>query len=176
MNYKGNRGDINYKISSDISSRSQFSPQIIKAIDGGVFANDPSMFALTEACELYPNADEIYILNIGTGTCNMEYNPKSLISWATAIPDIMINNTMKTSRHTIKELGHIYNKKVMYSHLNLNILPEHAKMDDIDSMHKLFNMNTYSDIDLVIENLRRPKTSNLEIQPNGFEETLFEEI
>jgi patatin-like phospholipase/acyl hydrolase len=70
-------------------------------IDGGVFANDPTMCAFAEAKRRYPLADEFLILSLGTGR---SYKPllfddaQSMkgYNWATAFPDISIDSSAAT--------------------------------------------------------------------------------
>lgn len=50
-------------------------------VDGGLFANNPSLKAVQEARRLYPQADEIMLVSIGTGTWEPELNAERAANW-----------------------------------------------------------------------------------------------
>ncbi len=79
-------------------------------LDGGVFANNPTMCAYAEARQtnfidrdnLNPSASDMYILSIGTGGGGFEITKKDksnrwgLLKWAKLIPDIMMDGSIDT--------------------------------------------------------------------------------
>ncbi|MDR2157891.1 MAG: patatin-like phospholipase family protein [Holosporaceae bacterium] len=102
-----------------------------KMIDGGVYANDPTLCSLIEAVELYPRADSYFILSLGTGYSFNPCDPSGLLGWAPHITDVLMNSASINVRHAVKEMSGIYKKKVYYARLQLNLSVEHAEMDDI---------------------------------------------
>jgi uncharacterized protein len=85
-------------------------------IDGGVFANNPTMCAYAECCDSRfpqvnkPGARDLLILSIGTGGGNF-YLPDvrikkkwGVISWAKSIPDIMMSGSLDTVDYQMKKL------------------------------------------------------------------------
>jgi patatin-like phospholipase/acyl hydrolase len=104
----------------------------VSAIDGGLFANDPSLCSLTEAFKLYPNSDAYFILSIGTGKRDQIAiaDPKTLLGWAMLAPEMLMSNAERMVRHMIKTLGLMYSKKVFFLKIQVSLPMEHASMDD----------------------------------------------
>jgi len=153
--------------------------QEIQAIDGGVFCNDPGLYALTEAVETYPNADSYFILSIGTGKHMETLDPRSLISWAEAIPDIFLSNTNDTVRHTMKEFGAIYSKPVIFCRIQVPLPPELAEMDNVDNLPALANITipaTQERIQKALPYFQNPMVSREQIISDSPVPTNFFEI
>lgn len=64
----------------DEINRQNYTTKTIKCIDGGVVANDPIACAMTEAFEIYPNADAFLVVSLTTGCFSKSIDPKTLIS------------------------------------------------------------------------------------------------
>ncbi len=90
------------------------SPLPLLFTDGGTAANDPTLCLLMEALELYPDADEIELVSIGSGHYDRpiqreEITNAGLFTWATHFPRIVMSgqrskdqkvlNTLFTERH-----------------------------------------------------------------------------
>lgn len=87
-------------------------------IDGGVFANNPTMCAYAEARNTNfternnkePNASDMYILSIGTGGGGFQLRGKeqsnrwNLLKWAKAIPEIMMDGSVDTVAFQMNEI------------------------------------------------------------------------
>jgi patatin-like phospholipase/acyl hydrolase len=87
-------------------------------LDGGVFANNPTMCAYAEARNTNfkdrnnnePAASDMYILSIGTGGGSFELKEKeesakwSLLKWAKTIPDIMMDGSVDTVAFQMNEI------------------------------------------------------------------------
>lgn len=92
-------------------------------IDGGVFANNPSMCAYSEARRTifeniaFPSAENMLILSIGTGggQFNLPNVNKSnrwgVIKWAKSIPEIMMDGSIDTVDYQMKNLFDTLNDK-----------------------------------------------------------------
>lgn len=129
-----------------------FPPAIIKNLatneemvnlDGGVFANNPSMCAYAEARKTNfeqlglhkPMAKDLLILSIGTGSMpsDIENYRKSkrwsIINWAKTIPDIMMDGGLDTVNYQIdkifKSLGEEHQKN--YKRINV---PQHMRFPE----------------------------------------------
>lgn len=67
-------------------------------IDGGVFANNPSMCALAEARAIYPDRGDVFLLSLGTGGHTRRYPIEDaehwgLLGWARPILNIALDAT-----------------------------------------------------------------------------------
>lgn len=115
-----------------IEELSTDSELFVSAIDGGLFANEPSLCALTEAFKIYPNSDAYFILSVGTGRRDQIAiaDPKTLLGLATLALEILMSNAEQMVKHMIKTLGLIYNKKVFFLKIQVSLPVECASMDD----------------------------------------------
>ncbi|NQX81252.1 MAG: patatin-like phospholipase family protein [Flavobacteriaceae bacterium] len=112
-------------IRSTSAAPTYFSPAVIKNIktdetminiDGGVFANNPSMCVYTECKRTdfgfikKPKAKDILMLSVGTGggryeTDNINKSNKwSIIKWAKHIPDIMMDGAIDTIDYQLSNI------------------------------------------------------------------------
>jgi patatin-like phospholipase/acyl hydrolase len=87
-------------------------------LDGGVFANNPTMCAYAEARNTNfedrdihePSASEMHILSIGTGGGGFKIDQKeksdrwSLLKWAQLIPEIMMDGSIDTVAFQMNEI------------------------------------------------------------------------
>lgn len=84
-------------------------------IDGGVFANNPSMCAYAEARGLTlggivkPTAKDMYLLSIGTGTVTKEYpyakaKDFGMMEWVQPVIDIMMSGNSETVSYQLERL------------------------------------------------------------------------
>lgn len=87
-------------------------------LDGGVFANNPTMCAYAEARNTdfkarnnkEPSASHMYILSLGAGgggfslTNKEKSNKWNLLKWAKSIPEIMIDGSVDTVAFQMKEI------------------------------------------------------------------------
>ena len=165
--YKGNHPNIQYFSDANIPVI-ETEHKKIKAIDGGVFANDPSLFALTEMFEVYPNADTYCILSIGTGSHVSPMNPINIIDWARCFPEISMYTDCTTTRHVIKELSRHFRKSVHYLRLQLDLPKELIEMDEVKNvlpLEKIVNENEViaRKIEQVIGYLQLPLTPKEDI-------------
>jgi len=85
-------------------------------IDGGVFANNPSLCAYAECrngesdMDVFPATEDILLLSLGTGggQFDMDNYAKSknwgIINWATSIPDIMMDGSVDTVDYQMENI------------------------------------------------------------------------
>lgn len=88
-------------------------------IDGGVFANNPTMCAYAEARQSnfeernndLPTASDMYILSLGTGAGGFEIKNEDksdkwgLLQWAGLLPEIMIDGSVDTVAFQMNEIS-----------------------------------------------------------------------
>lgn len=96
--------------------RNLITNELMINIDGGVFANNPTMCAYAECRNTifpqasYPSAKDMLILSIGTGGGQFELtninnsNKWGVINWAKSIPDIMMDGSIDTVDYEMKNL------------------------------------------------------------------------
>ena len=119
-----------------------FPPAIIKGInsdkymynlDGGVFANNPTMCAYAECRKTefeqvkYPGAENMLILSIGTGggqinLPDLKKSPKwGVINWAESVPEIMMDGSIDTVNHQLKNLFATLKKEHILNYKRINV-------------------------------------------------------
>lgn len=113
-------------------------------IDGGVFANNPSMCAFVEAnttsfpqLDLHePTAKDILLLSIGTGSLPLKFaKPTStagtwgVIGWAKSIPEIMMDGGLDTVNYQMEQLfSSLMNEEDRKNYKRVNI-PQSMRKD-----------------------------------------------
>lgn len=107
-------------------------------LDGGVFANNPAMCALVEACKQHEcNLNEVNILSIGTGMkCEeslaipfKKAKKWGLLNWISPFIDILMYGTSNIVHHQLK---------ILYTHLD----------SDYYRLQPVFNQTDLNDISL----------------------------
>ncbi len=101
-------------------------------VDGGVFANNPSMCAFAEASS-YGHSD-LFVVSLGTGETNrpFPYNEAKdwgLIQWIKPIIDIMMDGNSDTVSYQIEQVISA-NPKSAYFRLQNALIPGSEAMDD----------------------------------------------
>lgn len=111
-------------------------------LDGGVFANNPTICAYAEARNMNfpergvdrPNASQMLILSIGTGGGNFALTPYkksskwSVIKWAKSIPNIMMDGSIDTTDYQLKQIYHTLNEEHHDSYVRVDVLPKDRKI------------------------------------------------
>ncbi|PWL32786.1 MAG: hypothetical protein DCO96_00105 [Fluviicola sp. XM-24bin1] len=108
-------------------------------LDGGVFANNPTMCAYAEARNMTfphrgintpPSANQMLILSIGTGGGNFAldgYQKASkwgVISWAKSIPNIMMDGSIDTTNYQMRQIYTTLNEIHHDSYLRVDVQPD----------------------------------------------------
>ena len=109
-----------YKVALYTSAAPTFFPAVDGYIDGGVFANNPSMAALAQtqdhrALKRPPRHDRIALLSIGTGTSLMRIERKNLdwgqAQWIKPLLNIMMDGVMGVADYQCRQmLGNRYHR------------------------------------------------------------------
>jgi patatin-like phospholipase/acyl hydrolase len=120
----------------NISKNGMKNPKLSKMInlDGGVFANNPTMYAYAEARNTNfkdrnnnePSANDLLILSLGTGgrgynIANKEKsNSWGLLKWAKLVPDIMMDASIDTVAYQMNEIFHSLGPSKSKNYLRIN--------------------------------------------------------
>lgn len=81
----------------------------VLSIDGGVFANNPTLCAYVEARRLYPEAKEMLVVSLGTGELiqSIPFEKAKgwgLVSWALPVFNIVRDGVSTATHHTMRRL------------------------------------------------------------------------
>ena len=109
-------------------------------IDGGVFANNPSMIGLSEALSSESSKDEILLCAIGTG---MHYRPIpyseakdwGLLGWIKPLFSVMMDGMSDSADYHVRKLlpGKEYGNKQRYFRFDISLT---TASDDLDAVSK----------------------------------------
>ncbi len=103
------------------------------AIDGGVYANNPSLHALKEASHLYSEAEVYLLLSMGTGSFKEQLNPKSLLNWAIDITGIVMQGAEDTTSAFVHEYEQFFPKPIYFVRNQVGLYKEHKDMDNLSA-------------------------------------------
>lgn len=110
--------------------------ELFALIDGGVFANNPAMCAYAEIKRMYPEANDIFLLSLGTGGRKRAYPYRKAkdwgtIQWSVPILDVMFDGVADTVDYQLERVF-IPNPdgKNTYHRLMVQIPPQNSKFDD----------------------------------------------
>jgi uncharacterized protein len=89
-----------------------FAPYVINEsvyVDGGVFANNPSLAALVEVMRMYPKRQDIIFVSLGTGEMTDSINYEKALGWgrfgwARPILDIVFDGASDSVDHQVRKL------------------------------------------------------------------------
>lgn len=141
-------------------------------VDGGIFANNPSLYAYIEAFKLYPNADKFVILSLGTGLNYRSYKCKDVknwgfVGWVSPTNDNpLLTATMSAENNSFNvTLSKLPNVKLF--RLNFLVPEGYGKLDDAsdDNINQLVNltksyiMNNNDSLDMIASILQSIKTT-----------------
>ena len=107
-------------------------------IDGGVFANNPTLCAYAEArrkLEGNPTAKDMVILSLGTGYIKKQYNYKTAkdwgaLEWIKPLIDIMMSGVSETIDYQMTQIFDSIKKPKQYLRINSELLYANPEMDD----------------------------------------------
>lgn len=119
-------------------------------LDGGVFANNPSVCAYTEARKTNfkeigvnrPKAKDMLILSLGTGSMPIDLKNKQnsrkwgIINWAKAVPDIMMDGGLDTVNHQMKMIFNSLDEQNQRNYKRVDV-PEKLRIPKDDKLFKL---------------------------------------
>lgn len=111
-------------------------------IDGGVFANNPTLCAYAEARTHHfdsnrkkPTAKEMAVLSIGTGDVDKPYYHKvakdwGMAEWIKPLIDIMMSGVSETVDFQMKQIFESVNKSKQYLRIEPSLRNANSEMDD----------------------------------------------
>ncbi|MDX8338435.1 patatin-like phospholipase family protein [Draconibacterium sp. IB214405] len=106
-------------------------------VDGGVFANNPTLCAYAEARNLpgAPKAKDMFILSLGTGSSIKPYYYKEakdwgLAQWVKPIIDIMMSGVSETVDFQLKQIFDAVGKPKQYVRIEPELYNASPEMDD----------------------------------------------
>lgn len=116
---------------------------IYHTIDGGLFANNPTMCAVIESLKLFGdqeseellNPGQLFVLSIGTGTIEKQYPYDKATGWGTVnwispIIDIMMSAVSETVDYQLRKLYASIRKEDQYVRLMPNLYTADPEMDN----------------------------------------------
>ena len=163
--HKSNNKIYNFKV-KDVARATSAAPTYFEAarvkneigtpfplIDGGVFANNPSMVAYSEARTMkfknkvnHPKAKDMMIVSVGTGSKSKSYEYKKVkdwgqIGWIKPIIEIMMSGSSSTTDYHLNQIFDTLSQsdKESYYRLEPNVITADAAMDNatVDNLKKL---------------------------------------
>jgi patatin-like phospholipase/acyl hydrolase len=117
-------------------------------VDGGTYANNPSMCAYAEARRLIPNCD-VLIVSLGTGELTRPINYQvakhwGLIGWAKPVLDVVFDGVSKTTDYQLHQLLPAAGGKRRYYRFQTTLTIASDDMDNVDP-ENLNDLKTQAD-------------------------------
>jgi patatin-like phospholipase/acyl hydrolase len=107
-------------------------------IDGGIFANNPTLCAYAEARTMgCPTAKDMSILSIGTGDSQKRYDYDSAkdwgaLGWIRPVLDIMMSGVAETVDYQLRQMFRAVGAPERYLRIQAELRGEHADMDNAE--------------------------------------------
>jgi len=114
-------------------------------IDGGMYANDPTMCAIVEArknssfsnCP-HPKFKDMYVVSVGTGKVKKEYKydklrKSGLIEWIEPVIDIMMSSSAEVVSYQTRKLFEAVDCPSSYVRLDPDLCKANSEMDDVSA-------------------------------------------
>jgi len=112
-------------------------------VDGGVFANNPTLCAYAEARKFKekPTAKEMVILSLGTGEIKKPYYYKDakdwgLIEWAKPVLDIIMSGVAETVDYQLKQIYQAVGKPKQYVRIQTDLRGSEASPEMDNASHE----------------------------------------
>ena len=107
-------------------------------VDGGIFANNPTLCAYAEARTMgCPSAREMAILSLGTGDSQKQYDYDSAkdwgaLGWIRPVLDIMMSGVAETVDYQLRQMYDAVKAPERYRRIQAKLGAEHADMDNAE--------------------------------------------
>lgn len=106
-------------------------------VDGGVYANNPSMCSYVEAVKIWPgiSLEDIFMLSLGTGKVVTPYHHCNTrhfgyIHWLNPILDILMSSVAETTDYQIKQLFNVSGVPGNYVRIEPPVLTADSRIDN----------------------------------------------
>jgi uncharacterized protein len=117
---------------------------IYHTIDGGLFANNPTMCAVVESLKLFGkdggllNPANMLILSIGTGTIEKQYKYNKarkwgIVGWLSPIIDIMMSGVSETVDYQLRKLYDSIQREQQYIRIMPEMFSADSEMDNVST-------------------------------------------
>lgn len=119
---------------------------IYHTIDGGLFANNPTMCAVIEALKIFGNPatgslldpSRMFIFSLGTGNVDKQYAYKKakswgLVNWVAPIIDIMMSAVSETVDYQLRKLYDSIGKSDQYIRIMPELFTADSEMDNVSA-------------------------------------------
>lgn len=113
-------------------------PRTYQLIDGGVFANNPSMCAITEMADKYRKSaiSEYFVLSVSCGSTPVDYSYPTLkaagkVGWISPLIDILIDGNSQIVDKTLRHLFESTCRSEQYVRLDTPLIHARPNLDDI---------------------------------------------
>ncbi len=109
-------------------------------VDGGIFANNPSLCAYAEARKSFDKtAAKMCILSLGTGSSNTAYDYDQakdwgLAGWAKPAMDIMMSAVSETVHYQLNEIYEAVQKPEQYLRIDADLAQETDSVSEMDNV------------------------------------------
>lgn len=107
-------------------------------VDGGLFANNPALFALLEAKKVWPEETDFQVVSLGTGERKSSYSHQDAsgwckLGWVRPIIDILMASASDTTHQHLEQLL----PESRYLRLNEDLTEGSGELDDVSDEHLL---------------------------------------
>ncbi|MDR1266993.1 MAG: patatin-like phospholipase family protein [Holosporales bacterium] len=137
----------------------------ICAIDGGMFANNPSMCAFSEVLHHYGDLVDVLLVSVGTGRATVplpyvEARDMGLIGWAKRLAGIAIDGPAIAVDYQLRQISQSFGGHLRYFRIQTELQRENAAMDDVSPQnlatleHRAEEMVRSSSVSRVLSLLR----------------------
>ena len=104
-------------------------------VDGGIYANNPTLLAIKRAQALYPDAKEYVVYSFGTGQATKNslsaLGNKGLLKWGVNIANVLMDNAVEYTDKLIKaEIKK--DPRIKYVRIQPHIQDSEKEMDNVD--------------------------------------------
>jgi patatin-like phospholipase/acyl hydrolase len=106
-------------------------------VDGGVYANNPSMCSYVEAAKIWPgiSPESMFMLSVGTGKVVKPYHHCKTrhfgyIHWLNPILDILMSSVAETTDYQMKQLFNISGVPEHYVRIEPPVLTADSRIDN----------------------------------------------